>query len=285
MINLNKFGESYLKINGVLLSIGCMFLLTACQQKSVSEKELHTLLDDWHRKATSADSSYFDYFGTDAVFLGTDATERWTLEAFKDWSRKFFVAGKAWSFTAMQRHFHFSNSQEVVWFEEQLSTGMGPCRGSGVLEKQRGVWKIMQYNLTFTIPNEVSKDVMRYINHAMEDTTSQKSEQVVQAQLDAYNRRDIDAFVKLFHEDAEVYTLGEAAPRAKGVQAVRVLYQSLFDQSPNLQSKLINRMVLGTKVLDHEFITGRAGTDTPVELIMIYEVQDSTIRKAYTIRP
>jgi hypothetical protein len=263
--------------------------LTACRQTPVSEQELHQLLDTWHTKASQADSSYFDFMGDNAVFLGTDATERWTLPEFRDWSRKYFVAGKAWTFTTVKRNFSSNSTQDVVWFDEQLSTPMGPCRGSGVLLKQQGKWKIMQYNLTFTIPNALSKQVMQYLENASPDSTTDalaaSSERIVQAQLDAYNSRDMEAFIRVFHTDAEVYTFGDPKPKARGLEAVRNLYQTLFDQSPQLHSQLLNRIVIGNKVLDHELITGRAGVSTPVELVMLYELQDSTIRSAHAIRP
>ncbi len=118
------------------------------------------VLDDWHRAAAQADEArYFGHFTPSAVFLGTDATERWTRDAFRAWARPFFSRGKAWSFQAVSRHVAFSPDGTVAWFDEALDTpNMGPCRGSGVLVKQEGTWKIAQYNLSIPIPNDLMKD-------------------------------------------------------------------------------------------------------------------------------
>ena len=65
---------------------------------------IHAVLDDWHNAAASADEvRYFSHFTSDAVFLGTDRTERWDLRAFQTFAHPFFAKGKAWSFTPVRR--------------------------------------------------------------------------------------------------------------------------------------------------------------------------------------
>src|SRR4051812_36541055 len=60
---------------------------------------IHAVLDDWHRAAASADEArYFSHFTSDAIFLGTDRTERWDLHAFQTFAHPFFAKGKAWNF-------------------------------------------------------------------------------------------------------------------------------------------------------------------------------------------
>lgn len=108
--------------------------------------------------------------------------------------------------------------------------------------------------------------------------------EVVQAQLAAYNNRDIDAFMSVFHEEAEVFNLGDPSPLARGAGQVRRLYQDLFEQSPDLHSTVINRTVLGNKVFDYEQITGRKGSKELIELVVIYEVEGSKIRRCFVVR-
>jgi len=97
-------------------------------------------------------------------------------------------------------------------------------------------------------------------------------EQVVQKQLETYNMRDIEGFMGLMSQDVALFELHQSEPTASGHQAVRALYTELFDKSPALHSTLINRVVMGNKVIDHESITGRLGNDQVVELAVIYEV-------------
>ncbi|HET8855531.1 MAG TPA: nuclear transport factor 2 family protein, partial [Salinimicrobium sp.] len=68
----------------------------------------------------------------DAVFLGTDASENWTLEEFKAYSKPFFEKGKAWTMTASDRNIYISDSGKIAWFDELLNSSMGMIRGSGV---------------------------------------------------------------------------------------------------------------------------------------------------------
>jgi ketosteroid isomerase-like protein len=126
------------------------------------------VLDDWHKAAANADESrYFGHFSADAVFLGTDATERWTRDEFRRWAKPHFAKGKAWSFKAVKRNITVSKDGSVAWFDEVLDTpNLGPARGSGVLTWDGQAWKIAQYNLSVPIPNSIFKDVKRLIDAA-----------------------------------------------------------------------------------------------------------------------
>lgn len=117
---------------------------------------VNQVLDDWHQAAAAAKlERYFSYLTPDAVFLGTDATERWTRDEFYRFCKPHFDQGKAWSFKARRRAVLFAPGGKVAWFDEDLETAnLGPCRGSGVLIKQPDAqWKIAHYNLSVTVPN------------------------------------------------------------------------------------------------------------------------------------
>lgn len=135
----------------------CLVLAVApiSPDKADPRPAIAAVLDDWHKAAADADEGrYFGHFTPDAVFMGTDATERWTRDAFRAWSKPYFTRGKAWSFRAMSRNIFLSKEGTVAWFDEALETpNMGPCRGSGVLVKEGTSWKIAQYNLSVPIPN------------------------------------------------------------------------------------------------------------------------------------
>ncbi|MBN4050191.1 nuclear transport factor 2 family protein [Desulfobulbus sp. AH-315-M07] len=125
------------------------------------EKTVDRLLSAWHAAAARADEeAYFGYFADDAVFLGTDETERWKRDAFREYAHPHFAKGKAWSFQATRRAIAFSGDGTIAWFDEDLTTpNLGPARGSGVLVKRGGDWWIKHYNLTITVPNERFKEV------------------------------------------------------------------------------------------------------------------------------
>jgi hypothetical protein len=135
------------------------------QEAGDREKQIHQVLDDWHRSAAAADEErYFRHFTADAVFLGTDPTERWTRDEFRKWAKPYFAKGKAWTFKAVRRGVSFSKDGHVAWFDEDLDTpNLGPCRGSGLLVREADAWKIAQYNLSVPIPNDLFPEVKKLI--------------------------------------------------------------------------------------------------------------------------
>lgn len=142
------------------------FLLSACEapgneskrelpQVAAEEQKINSMLDSFNRAAASADfNAYFDCYTDDAIFTGTDATERWNKKEFMNWAKPIFDKGSAWDFTSMERHIYFDSAVNIAWFDELLNTQMKICRGSGVLVKQGDDWKLKQYILSTTIPND-----------------------------------------------------------------------------------------------------------------------------------
>lgn len=128
------------------------------------------ILDAWHKAAADANfNNYFDAMTEDAIFIGTDATENWTKTEFKAYAKPHFDNGKAWNFTAVERHIYLSKDKTLAWFDELLNTQMKICRGSGVLVRVKGQWKIQHYVLSMTVPNEVSDKIVE-IKSPVEET-------------------------------------------------------------------------------------------------------------------
>src|SRR5438067_5578718 len=69
-----------------------------------TQAEISRIMDDWHDAASKADEHrYFSHFSNEAVFLGTDASERWDMPAFRSYAHPIFSKGKGWSFHAVRR--------------------------------------------------------------------------------------------------------------------------------------------------------------------------------------
>ncbi|MGB5204131.1 nuclear transport factor 2 family protein [Eudoraea sp.] len=117
--------------------------------------EVNELINKWHKAASEADfDTYFGILAGDGVFIGTDASENWQNDDFRAFSKPYFDRGKAWSFTTIERNIYMNESENFAWFDELLDTRMEICRGSGVLQKEDGKWRIKHYVLSITIPNE-----------------------------------------------------------------------------------------------------------------------------------
>ncbi|HKD18353.1 MAG TPA: nuclear transport factor 2 family protein [Thermoanaerobaculia bacterium] len=148
----------------------------ATRAQSPATADVVAVLDAWHAAAASADEAkYFSYFTPDAVFLGTDGTERWTRDEFRKWAHPYFARGKAWSFRSTARWISFSPDRSVAWFDEALDTpNLGPCRGSGVLLATPSGWKIAQYNLSIPIPNGLSDEFKKRIEEYAKQNGAKK---------------------------------------------------------------------------------------------------------------
>ncbi|MDR6457311.1 hypothetical protein J2786_000404 [Chryseobacterium vietnamense] len=146
----------------ILVVLG--FSLFTAQSKTGFEKEkteISTMLDTFNATAAKADyNAYFNLFADESTFIGTDATEIWDKKAFMVWAKPYFDKKKTWNFKALKRNIYFSKDGKLAWFDELLDTQMKICRGSGVVEKINGSWKVKQYVLSVTVPNEVVDKVV-----------------------------------------------------------------------------------------------------------------------------
>ncbi len=136
--------------------------------------KISRLLNDFHDAASRADyTQYFNFFAEGAIFLGTDAAERWNLVELKAWAIPLFEEGRGWTYIAQQRHVYLSPDKNTAWFDECLThEKFGECRSSGVLITIEHEWKVTQYNLTFPIPNAIAFDVVEMIQQTKHETPS-----------------------------------------------------------------------------------------------------------------
>jgi hypothetical protein len=137
----------------VLLSA---YLSTAEDYKN---DEINELLDGLHQDAHEGNfQSYFDRYTSDAIFLGTDKTERWSIEEFKAYAKPAFADGNGWTYSVVERN--WEGVRDMRWFDEILfNEKLGHCRGTGVVQLIEGEWKIVHYALTMLVPNEIAADV------------------------------------------------------------------------------------------------------------------------------
>lgn len=122
---------------------------------------INTTLDALHDAASKADGPrYFALYADDAVYIGTDAAERWTLNEFRAYATPYFSKGQGWTYRPRERHVVIAAlpCRCVAWFDELLdSKSYGKSRGTGVMVLRDGIWKVAQYALTFPIPNDLAK--------------------------------------------------------------------------------------------------------------------------------
>ena len=120
---------------------------------------VNALLDGLHKDAHEGNyKAYFARYSPDAIFLGTDKTERWTIEEFKTYAKPAFTDGHGWTYKVIERN--WDGDGDIRWFDEILfNEKLGHCRGTGVVELKNGEWKIAHYALTMLVPNSIAVEV------------------------------------------------------------------------------------------------------------------------------
>jgi len=143
---------------------GFIILLMAALPAKANDDDLanvDAVLSQFHSAASKADwASYFDLMSKDAIFLGTDVSERWDKATFRGYALKT----KGWSYQLRERNISFTPDGNTAWFDEILGNdSYGTSRGTGVVIRTSGGWKISQYHLTFPIPNDLAAGITQQI--------------------------------------------------------------------------------------------------------------------------
>jgi len=137
-----------------LLIFYCMVCVGISAQTN-DQKMINEILDQWHHAAAVADEkSFFGTMTEDCIYLGTDSGERWLRDSLRLWSAPYFKRESAWDFTPVNRNVVIYESDSFACFDELLDTWMGICRGSGLMRKVEGEWKLCYYHLAVTVKNE-----------------------------------------------------------------------------------------------------------------------------------
>ena len=145
-----------------ILSLSSACALAASADAALT-RQVNSFIDGWHDDAAHARPAYFDKMAADGVYIGTDKTELWHRDAFKEWAKPYFAKKTAWAFKATKRNVYTSGDGRIVWFDELLDTQMGPCQASGVLRRIGQSFEIEHYQLSMAVPNAVGKSVTELI--------------------------------------------------------------------------------------------------------------------------
>ncbi|MBN2899887.1 MAG: nuclear transport factor 2 family protein [Clostridia bacterium] len=104
---------------------------------------------------------------------------------------------------------------------------------------------------------------------------------VVQRQLDFYNANDLKGFVSTYHDDVAIYNIADNTLMLQGKDALRLKYRERFEVQ-KVQAELVNRMVIGNKVIDHEHVSGIVKGEIS-KAVAIYEVEAALIKRVWFV--
>ncbi len=146
-----------------LMSLVALPLGSGLGSREDALAEVEAVITDFHAAAAEGDADrYFGHMAPDAVLLGTDATERWSYEEYVALARPHLEQGGSIVNRPGKQNVYIAEGGDMAWFDEELEKPKyGEMRASGVLRHTDDGWKIVQFHLTFPIPNEIVPDVIK----------------------------------------------------------------------------------------------------------------------------
>lgn len=154
------------------LILACCLLFAGLAHAAAADpvltQQVNAFVDGWHDDAAHARMRYFDKMAPDGVYIGTDRSELWQRDAFREWGRKYFEGKQAaWVFHATRRNVYAAPDGALIWFDELLDTeNMGHCMASGVIRRTGAGLEIVHYQLSLAVPNGVAKGVIDIVRAA-----------------------------------------------------------------------------------------------------------------------
>ena len=103
---------------------------------------------------------------------------------------------------------------------------------------------------------------------------------LAQEQLDGYNKRDIEAFLKPYAKNVKVYTYPDEL-NYEGIEEMRKIYAPMFEKTKDLHCKITSRIVKGNVVIDEELVTANGNT---FKAVAIYEITNGKISSVRFVR-
>ncbi len=121
------------------------------------------------------------------------------------------------------------------------------------------------------------------VTKAADDPLGRMAAATVDRQIAAYNAHDLEAFLATYADSIAVQNLGDTVT-VEGKAALRRSSEEWFRRAPQVRNEVLNRIVMGPFVVDHERLTG-APDGAPLEVVGIFEVRVSLIRRVWFIPP
>ncbi|MBS9463788.1 nuclear transport factor 2 family protein [Flagellimonas sp. 389] len=128
--------------------------------------------------------------------------------------------------------------------------------------------------------NNISRIAVNPAGNRLAFVAEESPANIVQKQIDAYNARDIQAFMDTYSENVKLYEYPNTL-FMEGQNKMKESYHSYFENTPDLNCQIKNRIVIGNKVIDEEYITANGSNFSAVA---IYEVENGKIAKVTFLR-
>ncbi|WP_409416072.1 nuclear transport factor 2 family protein [Flavobacterium sp. PS2] len=109
-------------------------------------------------------------------------------------------------------------------------------------------------------------------------------DQIIDDQMLAFNNRDIKKMMPLCSDEIKIFNHADNTITIDGINECEKMFITLFDNSPNLYAEIIKTINFDNKVIVHEYVCGRNGSDEKTEQVVIFEVNNQKITRMDLIR-
>jgi hypothetical protein len=107
--------------------------------------------------------------------------------------------------------------------------------------------------------------------------------ELIQRQVDAYNKRDLEAFLATYSDTVKTFRMPAAEPATTGKAQLGEFYSKQRFNLPGLRAEILNRIVVGNKVIDHERVWGIRRD--PIEVVAVYQIVRGLIECVWFYAP
>lgn len=109
-------------------------------------------------------------------------------------------------------------------------------------------------------------------------------DQIIDDQMLAFNNRDIKKMMPLYSKEIKIFNHADNTIAIDSINECEKMFITLFDNSPNLYAEIIKTINFDNKVIVHEYIYGRNGSDEKTEQVVIFEVNNQKITRMDLMR-
>ncbi|MFH7017486.1 nuclear transport factor 2 family protein [Flavobacterium sp. FlaQc-47] len=109
-------------------------------------------------------------------------------------------------------------------------------------------------------------------------------EEIIDAQMSAFDNRNINNMMPLFSDNIRIINFNDNSIAIDGIKECEKMFITLFENSPNLRAEIIKTIHFDNKVIVHEYIYGRNGSNERTEQVVIFEIKDQKISRMDLIK-
>jgi len=169
----------------------------------------------------------------------------------------------------------FKKSEDICWLNDSAIIA-GTGKSIIKFDSKSGVgWEPVMYFEQEEI-NNISRIAINKSGNRLAFVAEESPANIVQKQLDAYNARDIEAFMDTYSKNIKLFNYPDNL-FLEGQDKMKESYKSYFENTPDLHCELKKRIIIGNRVIDEEYITANG---INFKAVAIYEVQNGRIIKA-----